>query len=116
MLPTWYNEYRNFIDSIACDEFKDAIKYSVKWWKKLRAILALEFYLVLQNKSLSEVMGEIDFKNNTIPDILRLCLAIEFVHAYSLVHDDLPCMDNDILRRWQATVWKKYWEYHSKLT
>ncbi len=131
MLPTWYNEYRNFIEdclekyldsyfersnnSIACDEFKDAIKYSVKWWKKLRAILALEFYLVLQNKSLSEVMGEIDFKNNTIPDILRLCLAIEFVHAYSLVHDDLPCMDNDILRRWQATVWKKYWEYQAVL-
>jgi geranylgeranyl pyrophosphate synthase len=28
------------------------------------------------------------------------------------VHDDLPCMDNDILRRWETTVWKKYWEYN----
>ena len=34
----------------------------------------------------------------------RAALAVEFVHAYSLVHDDLPCMDNDVLRRGQATV------------
>jgi len=31
-------------------------------------------------------------------------LAVEFVHAYSLIHDDLPCMDNDVLRRGKATV------------
>ncbi|HEY5633487.1 MAG TPA: farnesyl diphosphate synthase [Burkholderiaceae bacterium] len=30
--------------------------------------------------------------------------AVEFVHAYSLVHDDLPCMDNDVLRRGKPTV------------
>ena len=31
-------------------------------------------------------------------------LAVEFVHAYSLIHDDLPCMDNDVLRRGKPTV------------
>jgi geranylgeranyl pyrophosphate synthase len=34
--------------------------------------------------------------------------AIEMVHTYSLVHDDLPCMDNDDLRRGRATVHKKF--------
>lgn len=34
--------------------------------------------------------------------------AVEMIHAYSLVHDDLPCMDDDDLRRGQPTVHKKY--------
>jgi farnesyl diphosphate synthase len=39
------------------------------------------------------------------PDALdRAALAVEYVHAYSLVHDDLPCMDNDVLRRGKPTV------------
>ena len=37
-------------------------------------------------------------------------LAVEFVHAYSLVHDDMPCMDNDTLRRGKPTVHVKYGE------
>ena len=35
---------------------------------------------------------------------LRAACAVELIHAYSLVHDDLPCMDNDVLRRGKATV------------
>ena len=35
-------------------------------------------------------------------------VAIELVHTYSLVHDDLPCMDNDSMRRGQPTVHKKW--------
>ena len=34
----------------------------------------------------------------------RAACAVELIHAYSLVHDDLPCMDNDVLRRGKATV------------
>jgi len=34
----------------------------------------------------------------------RVALAVEYVHAYSLVHDDLPCMDNDVLRRGKPTA------------
>lgn len=34
--------------------------------------------------------------------------AVELIHAYSLVHDDLPCMDDDVLRRGQPTVHVKY--------
>jgi len=39
---------------------------------------------------------------------LRTAAAIECLHAYSLVHDDLPCMDNDALRRGQPTVHMKW--------
>jgi len=38
----------------------------------------------------------------------RAALAVEFVHAYSLVHDDMPCMDDDVLRRGKPTVHVEY--------
>jgi farnesyl diphosphate synthase len=40
--------------------------------------------------------------------LLRAAIAIECIHAYSLVHDDLPCMDNDDLRRGQPTVHRQW--------
>ena len=40
--------------------------------------------------------------------VLRAACAVECVHAYSLVHDDLPCMDDDDLRRGRPTVHKAY--------
>jgi farnesyl diphosphate synthase len=39
---------------------------------------------------------------------LRVACAVELIHAYSLVHDDMPCMDNDILRRGKPTVHVKF--------
>ncbi|MFN0217190.1 MAG: polyprenyl synthetase family protein [Hyphomicrobium sp.] len=42
---------------------------------------------------------------------LSAAAAIELVHCYSLVHDDLPCMDNDETRRGQPTVWKAFDEW-----
>ncbi|RZL89283.1 MAG: polyprenyl synthetase family protein, partial [Variovorax sp.] len=41
---------------------------------------------------------------------LRAACATELIHAYSLVHDDLPCMDNDILRRGKPTVHVRFGE------
>jgi farnesyl diphosphate synthase len=38
------------------------------------------------------------------PAALRAACALELIHAYSLVHDDMPCMDNDVLRRGKPTV------------
>jgi geranylgeranyl diphosphate synthase type II len=43
-------------------------------------------------------------------EALICAAAIELVHTYSLVHDDLPCMDNDSLRRGKPTVHKKFGE------
>ncbi len=44
----------------------------------------------------------------TQADIVDLSLSVELVHAYSLVHDDLPCMDDDVLRRGRSTVHVKF--------
>ena len=124
MLPKWYWKYRDFIeksinreldkyfknkkiDTTWLKRFQEIAYYSTSWWKKLRAILSLEFFLILSWKKLKEIKKS--------DDIIKFCVAIELMHAYSLVHDDLPCMDNDELRRWQLTVWKKYSEYEAVL-
>ena len=48
---------------------------------------------------------KVDKKN-----ILQVAAAVECIHAYSLIHDDLPCMDNDNLRRGKLTTHKKFSE------
>ena len=46
---------------------------------------------------------------------LKLALAVEFIHTYSLVHDDLPCMDNDDYRRGKPSSHKKFGEANALL-
>ena len=46
---------------------------------------------------------------------LRAAVAVELIHAYSLMHDDMPCMDNDVLRRGKPTVHVKYGEAQAML-
>ena len=46
---------------------------------------------------------------------LRAAVSVELIHAYSLVHDDMPCMDNDVLRRGKPTVHVKYGEAQAML-
>jgi len=43
-------------------------------------------------------------------DLIRVCAAVECIHSYSLIHDDLPCMDNDNLRRGKLSTHKKFGE------
>ncbi|OUD09920.1 farnesyl-diphosphate synthase [Marivivens niveibacter] len=69
----------------------DAMAYAVRGGKGLRAFLVVES---------ARVHG--------ITDAGHVAAAIECVHAYSLVHDDLPCMDDDDLRRGQPTVHRKW--------
>ncbi len=122
MLPTWYIQYKKLIDNSVkkylteyfkdeknpwLDIIKEASLYACKWWKRIRSILALEFYLIFSKKKLENLE-----KND---DIIKFCIALELLHAYSLVHDDLPAMDNDEYRRWDLTVWKKYWEANAIL-
>ena len=51
-----------------------------------------------------------DLYDVALEDLDSLALAAEIIHTYSLVHDDLPCMDDDDLRRGQPTLHKKYSE------
>ncbi|WP_252346237.1 MULTISPECIES: farnesyl diphosphate synthase [unclassified Paludibacterium] len=48
-------------------------------------------------------------------NLLRIGAAIEMIHAYSLVHDDMPCMDNDVLRRGKPTCHVAYGEANALL-
>ena len=48
--------------------------------------------------------------NLKINKLLNVCGAVECIHSYSLIHDDLPCMDNDKLRRGKPTAHIKYGE------
>jgi farnesyl diphosphate synthase len=66
-----------------------AMRYAVRGGKRLRAFLVLESAAML----------------GVPPDqAVSAAAAVEALHAYSLVHDDLPCMDDDDLRRGQPTV------------
>jgi geranylgeranyl diphosphate synthase type II len=51
-----------------------------------------------------------------IDKVLVPACAIEMIHTYSLIHDDLPCMDDDDLRRGQPTLHKMFPEWHALLT
>ena len=46
---------------------------------------------------------------------MRAACAVELIHAYSLVHDDMPCMDNDVLRRGKPTVHVQFGEAQAML-
>jgi farnesyl diphosphate synthase len=46
---------------------------------------------------------------------MRSAVAVELIHAYSLMHDDMPCMDNDVLRRGKPTVHVRYGEAQAML-
>lgn len=72
-----------------------AMRYASAGGKRLRAFMVLE----------SARLHDIPFAQAIWP-----AAAIEAMHAYSLVHDDLPCMDDDDLRRGQPTVHVK-WDY-----
>ncbi|MGP9789763.1 polyprenyl synthetase family protein [Roseinatronobacter sp. NSM] len=72
---------------------RDAMAYAAQGGKKLRA------FLVLESAALHGVGADM---------AVQAAAAIEAVHAYSLVHDDLPAMDDDSLRRGQPTVHVKW--------
>jgi geranylgeranyl pyrophosphate synthase len=50
------------------------------------------------------------YSHKSSSNILASVIGLEMIHAYTLVHDDMPCMDNDSIRRGKPTVWKQYGE------
>ena len=80
---------------------EDAMKYSLEsGGKRVRPVLTMEF---------ARICG-IDSKK-AIP----FAAAVEFIHTYSLIHDDLPCMDNDNIRRGKPTSHIKFGEANALL-
>ena len=102
------NEYADIINAYLekalpqCDfgeaVVHEAMNYSLSiGGKRIRPVLVLEFCRVC---------------GGNIEDALCLAAALEMVHTYSLIHDDLPCMDNDDMRRGMPSCHIKYgYEY-----
>jgi farnesyl diphosphate synthase len=61
----------------------------------------------IRSKILIDV-GKIFNLNNSL--LIKIGAAVECIHAYSLIHDDLPCMDNDSIRRGKLSTHKKFGE------
>ncbi|MES2481842.1 MAG: farnesyl diphosphate synthase [Pseudomonadota bacterium] len=97
-LPAWSAQHLRAVEDalsrwVAPDApagLGDAMRYAVlDGGKRLRPLLVL---------AAAEAVGGLP------QAALRAACAVELIHAYSLVHDDLPCMDNDVLRRGKPTV------------
>jgi len=93
------NKYlkENLATDISNEQLRAAMQYSVlAGGKRLRPILLLAMVKT--------------FGGSLNNDILRVAASLELLHTYSLIHDDLPAMDNDDLRRGMPTNHKKYGE------
>lgn len=81
-----------WIDAAAPAQLGQAMRYAVlDGGKRLRPLLVM---------ATAQALGG---SKDTEADLRAAC-ALELIHAYSLVHDDMPCMDNDVLRRGKPTV------------
>lgn len=83
------------------DIVHEAMKYSLQnGGKRIRPVLTLEFCRLC---------------GGDIMDALDLACAVEMIHTYSLIHDDLPCMDNDDMRRGKPSCHIRYGENYALL-
>ena len=110
-LPPFFEEDREAVDeqlerllpgeSVQPSSIHQAMRYSVfAGGKRIRPILCVETARI--------------FEAEVKPALYPGC-AIEFIHTYSLIHDDLPALDNDDLRRGKPTSHKKFGEAHAIL-
>lgn len=99
-----YDEYKELVNNNllkhipAIDDeakiLRESMEYSLKvGGKRIRPVLLL---------------AACEFADGEINEAIPYACALEFIHTYSLIHDDLPCMDNDDLRRGQPTNHKVY--------
>lgn len=92
------SQLNNFFESYGCDiqPVYDAVKYSIEnGGKRIRPAFC---YMGAQ------------FCEKNCDYVSNFAVGIEMIHSYSLVHDDLPCMDNDVLRRGKPTTHVAYGE------
>lgn len=103
-----YQSYKEYIDQYMQNniinhknqEFNNILKDSLSEGKRLRPIIVIDICNSL-NKNL---------------DLTKIGMSIEIIHNASLILDDLPCMDNDLLRRGKPTIHAKYNQTIANLT
>ena len=97
------------LNRIAKDTNKFLNSY-IKRQSKTELIRSMRYGLLpggkkIRSKILIDV-GRIFNLNNS--SLIKIGAAVECIHAYSLIHDDLPCMDNDSIRRGTLSTHKKF--------
>ncbi len=65
--------------------------------KRIRPLLILESYKLIKGSADMEILAP-------------FMAALEYIHTFSLIHDDLPCIDNDVLRRGKPSTWVRFGE------
>ena len=105
------------LNRIAKDTNKFLNSY-IKRQSKTELIRSMRYGLLpggkkIRSKILIDV-GRIFNLNNS--SLIKIGAAVECIHAYSLIHDDLPCMDNDSIRRGKLSTHKKFGESTAVLT
>ena len=101
-----YNEYKEIIDKHLLDFIPNIDNKSISLYE------AMKYSLTAGGKRLRPVLllAACEFAGGDIKEAIPYACAIEYIHTYSLIHDDLPAMDNDDLRRGQPTNHKVYGE------
>ena len=95
-----WRDYERANSSYAVRRLISSMKYACSGGKRVRAFLigeGLSFAILGREKTTKEKHAQ-----------LKAMVAMESIHAYSLVHDDLPCMDDDDMRRGKPTLHREY--------
>jgi len=99
------------IDKIAKDT-NIFLKNFIKKQKKTELIASMQYGLFPGGKKIRpKILTDVGYLFNlNYKTLIRVGAAVECIHAYSLIHDDLPCMDNDHLRRGKPSTHVKFGE------
>ena len=99
MIDRTFDEYKALIDEHLMDFIPDIDQKSITLYDSMR------YSLNAGGKRIRPVllMAACEFSGGSAEEALPYACALEYIHTYSLIHDDLPCMDDDELRRGQPT-------------
>ena len=99
------------LNHIANDTNKFLNSY-IKKQSKTELIRSMKYGLLPGGKKIrSKILIDVgNLFNLNYRSLIRIGAAVECIHAYSLIHDDLPCMDNDSIRRGKLSTHKKFGE------
>ena len=101
-----FDQYRHYFEEHILDFLPDIDHKSITLYESMK------YSLTAGGKRIRPVLllAACDFCGGSIEEALPYACAIEYIHTYSLIHDDLPCMDNDDLRRGIPTNHKVFGE------
>lgn len=101
-----YNDYKKLVDEHLLDFIPNVDNKSISLYESMK------YSLMAGGKRLRPVLllAACEFAGGDVYEAIPYACAIEYIHTYSLIHDDLPAMDNDDLRRGLPTNHKVYGE------